>query len=501
MSTLEVRGLRKCFGGLTAVKDIGFAVDSGEILGLIGPNGSGKSTTLSLIMGIVPPDAGSVRIDGEEITGWSTHRIAARGVAMVFQHSRPLYRQTVLENIRLALLPNTIFQLFGKPDVVAQAREIAERVGLDKVVDRRPDTLAYADLRRLELAKSIARSPAVMLFDEPFAGLAPNEVREFAKLITELRNQGRAIVLVDHNVKAVASLVDRVVAVHAGQKIAEGTPAEVTSNERVREVYFGGSIVGPPPHRRGPGINMGDAGDATAESRSRVAPMLDIKVDAVHYGKAEALRAVHIEVHEGEFVSVVGLNGAGKSTLFKSILGFVKYEGNVVWQGKSLYGVPPSAVVDQRIALCPETRQLFRYMSVRENLEMGGRRLSKAQLREGLGHVFELFPVLRERQGQTAFTLSGGEQQQLTIGRALMQTPQLLILDEPTLGLAPLIIEDISRALLKLRAEAGLTILLGEQNVTFALEHSDRIYLLETGDLKWQGSAEAFIKEAGASFL
>ena len=229
--------------------------------------------------------------------------------------------------------------------------------------------------------------------------------------------------------------------------------------------------------------------------------VLDVKIDSVRYGKAQALRNTHLQVHEGEFVSVVGLNGAGKSTLFKSIMGFVPYDGDVVWQDQSLVGQTPAAVTGRGLALCPETRELFRYMTVRENLEMGGQRLDRAAMDESLEKVFELFPVLRERQKQAAFTLSGGEQQQLTIGRAMMQRPRLLILDEPTLGLAPLIIENISHALEQLRTETGLTILLGEQNVTFALRHSDRIYLLETGDLTWQGDAESFIEEAGTDFL
>ena len=502
MSILQVSGLSKRFGGLRAVNDLAFSVDRGEILGLIGPNGSGKSTTLSLIMGIVRPDAGSVRLDGREAAGRRTYRIAERGIGMVFQHSRPLKRQTVLENIKLALLPNTIFQLFSKPDVMRRAREIAERVGLGEVADALPESLAYADLRRLEVAKTIALNPAVLLLDEPFAGLAPNEVREFSELVTQLRDEGHAIVLVDHNVKAVASLVDRVVAMYVGEKIAEGTPAEVTGDARVREVYFGGTFDEAEPGKEQikEALDVESSAEAAAKAEARPV-MLDVKIESVRYGKAQALRDANIQVHEGEFVSVVGLNGAGKSTLFKSILGFVAYDGDVVWQGTSLRGRTPAAVTDYGLGLCPETRELFRYMSVRENLEMGGQRLAKPELRESLERVFELFPVLRERQKQAAFTLSGGEQQQLTIARALMQRPKLLILDEPTLGLAPLIIENISSALERLRDETGLTILLGEQNVTFALKHSDRIYLLETGDLTWQGDAESFIEEAGADFL
>ena len=146
-------------------------LQAGEILGLIGPNGSGKSTVMKLIMGIERPDAGSVRIDGVEVAGWPSHKIARLGAGIVFQHSRPLHRQTVLENIKLALLPDKLTRLFADPETDARARAIAARVGLSAVLDRRPATLPFADLRKIEIAKAIARDPKVLLIDEPFAGL------------------------------------------------------------------------------------------------------------------------------------------------------------------------------------------------------------------------------------------------------------------------------------------------------------------------------------------
>ena len=186
---LEVNGLQKRFGGLTAVKDISFSVLAGEILGLIGPNGSGKSTVMKSILGVERPDAGSVRIDNREVAGWAPHRIAQLGVGMVFQHSRPLHRQTVLENILLGLLPDRLLDFLPRASADARARAIAERVGLTAVLDRRPATLPFADLRKIEIAKALARDPQVVLIDEPFAGLTARETASFARLITEI---GRA---------------------------------------------------------------------------------------------------------------------------------------------------------------------------------------------------------------------------------------------------------------------------------------------------------------------
>ncbi|MGH8325033.1 MAG: ATP-binding cassette domain-containing protein, partial [Steroidobacteraceae bacterium] len=167
---LEVSGLTKRFGGLVAVKNLSFSIRPGEILGLVGPNGSGKSTAMKTIMGVEAPSAGSIKLDGAEIGGLPSHKIARRGVGLVFQHSRPLNRQTVLENITVALLPDRLTKVLTGAKVLATARAIAERVGLGAVLERKPPTLAFADLRRLELAKAIARHPKLVLVDEPFAG-------------------------------------------------------------------------------------------------------------------------------------------------------------------------------------------------------------------------------------------------------------------------------------------------------------------------------------------
>jgi branched-chain amino acid transport system ATP-binding protein len=294
---LEVSGLTKRFGGLVAVKDIGFTVNSGEILGLIGPNGSGKSTAMKAIVGIEKPNSGSVRIDGVEVAGWPSHRIARLGVGMVFQHSRPLHRQTVLENITLALLPDSLLHLFHDRAIEERARRIADRVGLTPVLDRLPSTLPFADLRRMEVAKAVARDPKVVLVDEPFAGLTSKETETFAELIRELRDSGHAILLVDHNVKSVAALADRVFAMYVGERIAEGTVDEVMRDETVRRVYLGGKLE--------------TAARKEASFADRETPFLEVEKLNVFYGKAQALEDVSLHVHKGEFVSVVGLNGAG----------------------------------------------------------------------------------------------------------------------------------------------------------------------------------------------
>ncbi len=486
LTCLSVKGLTKRFGGLVAVDKLDFDLKRGEILGLIGPNGSGKSTVMKLIMGIERPTAGSIVLDGEEIAGLPPHKIARKGVGLVFQHSRPIQRQTVFENIKLALLPDNLLSLFSDPEVDDRARAIAESVGLAGVLDRRPSTLPFADLRKLELAKAVGRDPRVVLVDEPFAGLTQGEMASFADLIRQFRAEGRAVLLIDHNVKSVAALADRVIALYLGERIAEGTADEVMQDETVRRVYLGGSIE---THAR-PEASFQDA-----------TPLLQVNDVSVFYGKAQALEQVSVHAHEGEFVSVIGINGAGKTTLFNAISGFVPYSGNILWRNAPLRGKSAAAIARGGIVQCPETRELFGDLTVRENLDLGGQHLSRAESDERRSWLFDLFPILGERQKQNASTLSGGEQQMLTIARALMTKPKLLILDEPTLGLAPVILEHISKALELLRQTTSITVLLGEQNVTFALPHADRVYVLEHARIVWEGTPARFAEEMGTGYL
>jgi branched-chain amino acid transport system ATP-binding protein len=273
---------------------------------------------------------------------------------------------------------------------------------------------------------------------------------------------------------------------YLGEHIAEGAADEVMRNETVRRVYLGGKIE--TAARRA----IPDAGRPT---------LLQVENACVHYGKAQALNDVSLTVGAGEFVSVVGLNGAGKTTLFNAISGLVPSAGTIRFDGKDLAGRTPAQIARAGIVQCPESRELFGAMSVRENLDLGGQHLPRHDSARQLEWLLGLFPILKSRHSQAARTLSGGEQQMLAIARALMMQPRLLILDEPTLGLAPVILEQLSRALETLRQTTEITVLLGEQNVTFALPHADRVYVLEHGSFIWQGSPERFATEAGAQFL
>jgi branched-chain amino acid transport system ATP-binding protein len=210
---------------------------------------------------------------------------------------------------------------------------------------------------------------------------------------------------------------------------------------------------------------------------------------SVSYGKVQALRGVDITVQEGEIVSLIGPNGAGKTTFANTISGFLDYEGSARYRDQEVASVGQTGLVDQGMIHCTEERDLFGYMDVEDNLELGGYLQDDHVIEERKEFVYDLFPRLDERREQNARSMSGGEQQMLAIGRALMGDPDLLILDEPTIGLAPVILQDIAQALDPIQ-ERGVTILLTEQNVTFALKHADRMYLLENGEAVREGTPE-----------
>lgn len=218
--------------------------------------------------------------------------------------------------------------------------------------------------------------------------------------------------------------------------------------------------------------------------------LLSLTNVSCHYGAVQALNDVNLKVDKGEIVTLIGANGAGKSTTLKSILGLVHAKpGEILFDGESLIRKPTHRIAALGIALVPEGRAVFANLTVLENLEMGGYLRKDAEVKQELEHVYALFPRLKERIKQLAGTLSGGEQQMLAIGRALMAKPRLLLLDEPSLGIAPLLVKSIYEAIDAINRE-GVTILVVEQNAHLALKHSHRAYVLETGRVVMEGPSK-----------
>ncbi len=225
-----------------------------------------------------------------------------------------------------------------------------------------------------------------------------------------------------------------------------------------------------------------------------MAPMLEVRELSTHYGAICAVNQVSLHVNQGEIVSLIGSNGAGKTSLLMTVCGNPRASsGRILLEGTDITALPSHHIMRQGIAVSPEGRRVFPALTVIENLQMGGFFLDKKQVQAGIEHAFELFPRLRERASQRAGTLSGGEQQMLAIGRALMSKPRLLLLDEPTLGLAPLFIAQIFDIILTVRQE-GVTVFLVEQNANKALQIADRGYVLENGRLVLEDTGANLLK-------
>ena len=224
--------------------------------------------------------------------------------------------------------------------------------------------------------------------------------------------------------------------------------------------------------------------------------MLEIKNLHVYYGGIHALDGINLEIPEGKIISLIGANGAGKSTTLKSIMSLVeKAEGRITWNGTDITKMDTREIVKLGIALCPEGRKVFPDLTVAENLTVGAYlRKDKKEIEKDREWVYELFPRMKEREWQLAGTLSGGEQQMLAVGRALMAKPKLLMLDEPSLGLAPLVIKDIF-AIIRQIKEAGVNVLLIEQNAKAALEISDYAYVMETGRITMAGPGKELLTD------
>ena len=483
---LQVNGVTKHFGALTAVHDVSFILQEGEVLGIMGPNGAGKSTLLNLIMGVYPPSAGEIHLDGRQISGLRTSTISSLGIGRTYQIPQPFRQMTVLENLLVGELYGTSAQSMRAAREDAMA--LLEKVGLTGQAGSAAGSLGLLNLKRLELARALSLRPRLLLLDEIAAGLVESEIRLVQRLIDELKASGLSMIIIEHILNVIVDHSDRIMVLNFGKSIALGTPREIVKDPQVIEVYLGEEKdENDAGVRRAPG---GAAATSRGQAAGAPGQLLAVANVNAGYGDFQALFDVSLHIDEGEIVTLIGLNGAGKTTLIRAIMRQLPLRsGTITFRGRSLVDVPPHDIVELGIAQCIEGRKIFPLMTVRENLDLGAYPTrARAQREQSLAHVYDLFPVLAERADQLGGTLSGGEQQMLAIGRALMARPELIIFDEISLGLAPLIIDALYNAIVRINEE-GTTILLVEQNVHRSLSIADRAYIIERGHITLAGTA------------
>ena len=483
--SLNVADLSISFGGVRAVQNVSLTAKPSDVTSVIGPNGAGKTSALNLLCGFYRPSSGTVKLGDRDLTGLPSHALARVGVARTFQTTQLFGSLTIIEN---ALLAETAGKLGGivsplrNPDTERFARSLLRFAGVDGDLDRPAESLPHGEKRLVEIARALALRPKVLLLDEPAAGLSKGDKQRLTTLLRRIADLGIAVIIVEHDMPMIMSLSDHIVVLDGGKRIAIGEPAAIRNDPLVRKAYLGDAATSEQRHR-----GARQTGQET---------MLEIKKLDAFYGLSQALEGIDIVVANGEAIAVLGANGAGKTTLMRSIAGLEppRAMGEIQLSGKRIDSLPAHARARIGVVLVPEGRQVFPELTVRQNLQLGAYARTGIDLDAEVEAMLIRFPRLNQRIDHRAGLLSGGEQQMLAVARGLLTSPKVLMLDEPSLGLAPLVVDELFASFERLRVE-GMTLIVVDQMAGQALALADRAYLLETGAIVKSGAAEIIAKD------
>ncbi len=501
---LQATDLTVSFGGVLALDRFSLAVKQGEIHGVIGPNGAGKTTAINVLTGFIPHRGGGVLFEGKPLPA-SPHLIARAGIARTFQASAIFPDLTAGENVMCAGHRWTRSGLFGcmlrsrlarseENELHRGAQTWLTRVGFRSAFDTPMKSLPFGEQRKVEIARALMARPRLLLLDEPTAGLTADEVVLIAKLLKSLQRDGEnslSVLLIEHNVPFIFSLCDRVTALDNGTSIGTGSPAEIRMKKEVITSYLGGEA-------------KPDAGAAAAPSAAPGtppaapvgAPILEVRAIDAGYGRVKVVRDLNFSVHAGELLVVCGRNGAGKSTLLNALVGNPRVSsGEVSWLGHRIDHLTVSQIVRRGMALVPQERGVISEQSVEANLRLSsiGLGLSRAEFQARRDEMLERFPKLQQRRTQLAGTLSGGERQMLALAKVLIRKPRLLLMDEPSIGLAPTIVEGLQRIVADISRD-GIAVIVAEQNVWWVAPLATRAFLLESGRFVAHGAPDEIIR-------